>query len=50
MNLTATNAVEYLRSRGHLAPGESASARELSGRRVEHGDSHCEIAAATTWF
>jgi aminoglycoside phosphotransferase (APT) family kinase protein len=31
MNLTATNAVEYLRSRGHLAPGESATAGELSG-------------------
>jgi 5-methylthioribose kinase len=31
MNLTATNAAEYLRSRGHLAPGESAAARELSG-------------------
>src|SRR5687768_10686165 len=31
MNLTTTNAVQYLRSRGHLAPGESANARELSG-------------------
>jgi 5-methylthioribose kinase len=31
MNLTAANAVEYLRSRGALAPGESANARELSG-------------------
>ncbi len=31
VNLTTCNAVEYLRSRGHLAPGESASARELSG-------------------
>jgi 5-methylthioribose kinase len=31
MNLTAANAVEYLRSRGHLAQGESATARELSG-------------------
>jgi aminoglycoside phosphotransferase (APT) family kinase protein len=31
MNLTAANAVEYLRSRGQLAPGESANARELSG-------------------
>jgi 5-methylthioribose kinase len=29
--LTADGAVEYLRSRGHLAPGESASARQLSG-------------------
>jgi 5-methylthioribose kinase len=31
MNLTATNAVEYLRSRGHLAAGESAHACELKG-------------------
>jgi 5-methylthioribose kinase len=31
MILTATNALEYLRARDHLAPGESASARELSG-------------------
>jgi 5-methylthioribose kinase len=31
MILTAQNAVEYLRSRGHLSPGESACARELSG-------------------
>jgi 5-methylthioribose kinase len=31
MNLTTANAVEYLRSRGHLAPGESANAQELSG-------------------
>ncbi|MEX2139262.1 MAG: phosphotransferase [Pirellulales bacterium] len=31
MNLTATNAVAYLRSRGHLAPAESTTARELSG-------------------
>src|SRR5688572_30860627 len=31
MNLTATNAVEYLRASGHLALGESATAQELSG-------------------
>jgi 5-methylthioribose kinase len=31
MNLTAANAIEYLRSRGHLALGESATACELSG-------------------
>jgi 5-methylthioribose kinase len=31
MNLTAANAVEYLRSRGRLAPGESATSRELCG-------------------
>ena len=31
MNLTAANAVDYLRSRGHLAPSESAHAAELSG-------------------
>jgi 5-methylthioribose kinase len=29
--LDAANAVDYLRSRGHLAPGEAASAQELSG-------------------
>ena len=43
MNLTPTNAVEYLRSRGHLAPGESAQRSGTERRRVEHGDSHCEI-------
>ena len=31
MKLTASNAVEYLRSRGHLEADESATARELSG-------------------
>jgi 5-methylthioribose kinase len=31
MNLTAANAVEYLRCHGHLASSESAIARELSG-------------------
>jgi 5-methylthioribose kinase len=31
MKLTAANTVEYLRARGHLAPGESAVARELGG-------------------
>lgn len=31
MNLSTNNAVEYLRAHGHLARGEPASARELSG-------------------
>jgi 5-methylthioribose kinase len=31
MKLTTANAVEYLCSRGHLAPGETANARQLTG-------------------
>src|SRR5688572_29491724 len=31
MKLSAENAVEYLRARGYLGPGDAAQARELTG-------------------